>query len=115
MIDQDHSTAAWNLVAIDIAKDWNVALVLDASGHRHRFKFANRRADHDCVVQFLHSLSGPVKVGLKPTGDYHRAIADRLLIEGSQAVSISSLALARFREACFDTWDKNDPKDAQVT
>jgi hypothetical protein len=37
MIDQNHFTAAPNLAAIDIAKDWNVALV---QGRRHRFKFA---------------------------------------------------------------------------
>jgi transposase len=114
MIDQQHSTAAANLVAIDIAKDWNVALVQDASGRRQRFKFANRGADHDHFVQFLRSLSGPVKIGLEPTGDYHRTIAHRLLTEGFEVVSISSLALARFREARFGTWDKNDPKDAQV-
>ena len=114
MIDQNHSTAASNLVAIDIAKDWNVALVQDTSGRRHRFKFANRDADHDRFVQFLHSLSGPVKIGLEPTGDYHRPIAHRLLREGFEVVSISSLALARFREARFGTRDKNDPKDAQV-
>jgi len=29
-------------------------------------------------------------------------------------VSISPLSLSRFREARFGTWDKNDPKDAQV-
>lgn len=114
MIDQQHSTAAANLVAIDIAKDWNVALVQDASGRRQRFKFANRGADHDHFVQFLRSLSGPVKIGLEPTGDYHRTIAHRLLTEGFEVVSLSSLALARFREARFGTWDKNDPKDAQV-
>ena len=114
MIDQQHSTAASNLVAIDIAKDWNVALVQDTLGRRHRFKFANRGADHDHFVQFLHSLPGTVRIGLEPTGDYHRSIAHRLLREGFQVVSISSLALARFREARFGTWDKNDPKDAQV-
>lgn len=27
---------------------------------------------------------------------------------------ISSVALARTRDALFNTWDKNDPKDAQV-
>ena len=42
MIDQQHSTGTTNLVAIDIAKEWNVALVQDTSGRRHRFKFANR-------------------------------------------------------------------------
>jgi transposase len=114
MIDQQHSIAASNLVAIDIAKDWNVALVQDTLGRRHRFKFANRGADHDRFVAFLRSLPGAVRIGLEPTGDYHRPIAHRLLREGFEVVSISSLALARFREARFGTWDKNDPKDAQV-
>jgi transposase len=59
-------------------------------------------------------LAGDVIVGLEPTGDYHRALAYRLLSEGIKVVSISSLALARLREARFGTWDKNDPKDAQV-
>jgi transposase len=114
MIDQQHSTAASNLVAIDIAKEWNIALVQETSGRRRSFKFANRRADHDDFVAFLHSLAGPVQIALEPTGDYHRNIAYRLLTEGFHVVSISSLALARFREARFGTWDKNDPKDAQV-
>lgn len=114
MIDQEHSTATSNLVAIDIAKDWNVALVQESSGRRRSFKFANRSPDHNEFVHYLHSLSGPVCVGLEPTGDYHRTIAYRLLSEGFRVVSISSLALARFREARFGTWDKNDPKDAQV-
>jgi len=114
MIDHLHSTAAANLVAIDIAKEWNIALIQEPSGRRQSFKFANRSADHNEFVAYLHSLSGPVQVGLEPTGDYHRTIAYRLLTEGFQVVSISSLALARFREARFGTWDKNDPKDAQV-
>ena len=114
MIDHSHSTAATNLVAIDGAKEWNVALVHEPCGRRRSFKFANRRADHDEFVTFLHSLDGQVQVGLEPTGDFHRNIAYRLLSEGFPVVSISSLALARFREARFGTWDKNDPKDAQV-
>lgn len=114
MIDHPHSTAAGNLVAIDVAKDWNVALVQESSGQRRSFKFSNRRADHDDFVGFLHSLAGLVQIGLEPTGDYHRTLAYRLLAEGFEVVSISSLALARFREARFGTWDKNDPKDAQV-
>src|SRR3954447_18582814 len=114
MIDHSHFTATTNLVAIDIAKDWNFALVQEPSGRRRSFKFANRSADHNEFVTYLHSLPGPVQIGLEPTGDYHRTIAYRLLTEGFQVVSISSLALARFREARFGTWDKNDPKDAQV-
>jgi hypothetical protein len=41
MIDHSNSTAALNLVAIDIAKDWNVALIQEPAGRRRCFKFAN--------------------------------------------------------------------------
>jgi len=87
MIDQNHFTATANLAAIDIAKDWNVALVQDIAGRP--IQVANRGADHHCFVQFLRSLNGPVRIGLEPTGDYHRPIAHRLLKEGFQVVSIS--------------------------
>jgi len=114
MIDHLDCTAVANLVAIDVAKDWNVVLVREGSGNRRNFKFANRKPDHDRLVAFLKSLPGGVIAGLEPTGDYHRPLAYRLLSEGIPVVSISSLALARVREARFGTWDKNDPKDAQV-
>lgn len=114
MIDQSHSTSAANLVAIDVAKEWNVALAQEASGQRRRFKFANRYADYQELVQYLRSLTGPVTVGLEPTGDYHRPLANRLLREGFQVAAIPSVPLARMREARFGSWDKNDPKDAQV-
>jgi hypothetical protein len=60
MIDHLHSTVAANLVAVDVAKDWNVALIQEASGRRRSFRFANRFADHNEFVQYLHSLSGTV-------------------------------------------------------
>jgi len=114
MIDQQHCTAAMNLVAIDVAKDWNVVLVQDAMGQRQSFRVANRAADHKQFVELLQALPGRVRVALEPTGDYHRPLAYRLLQEGFEVVSISSVAQARFREARYGTWDKNDPKDAQV-
>ena len=40
--------------------------------------------------------------------------AYRLVSEGFDLVLVSSVAGARLREAVFDTWDKNDPKDAGV-
>jgi hypothetical protein len=33
---------------------------------------------------------------------------------GFQLSLVSSLAVARTRDAMFNSWDKNDPKDAQV-
>jgi transposase len=114
VIDHLDSTASANLVAIDIAKDWNVVLVQETSGARRSFKVANRKPDHDRLIAFLKSLSGRVLAAVEPTGDYHRPLAYRLLSEGIEVVSISSVALARVREARYGTWDKNDPKDAHV-
>ena len=51
---------------------------------------------------------------MEPTGMYHRPLAYRLVSEGFDVCLISSLAAARYREATFNSWDKNDPKDAQV-
>src|SRR3712207_9033997 len=48
------------------------------------------------------------------TGDYHRGLAYRLLSAGFELRLVSSVALARTREALHNGWDKNDPKDAQV-
>ena len=60
MIDQQNCTAAMNLVAIDVAKDWNVVLIQDASGQRRSSRVANRTADHDRFVEFLQALPGRV-------------------------------------------------------
>jgi transposase len=114
MVDQRQSTAELNLVAIDIAKEWNVVLVQEATGARRSFKVANRRTDHDRLISYLKTLRGWVRIAFEPTGDYHRPLAYRLLTEGFEVSSISSVALARMREARYGTWDKNDPKDAQV-
>jgi transposase len=114
VIDQKNCTAVKSFVAIDVAKEWNVVLTQTDGGDRRTFKVANRAADHNRLVDFMKSLPAPVRVGLEPTGDYHRPLAYRLLKEGFEVVSVSSVALARFREARYGTWDKNDPKDAQV-
>jgi len=110
----DHldATASANLVAIDTAKDWNVVLVQETSGARRSSKVANRKLDHDRLITFLKNLPGRVLAAVEPTGDYHRLLAYRFLSEGIEVVSISSVALVRV--ARYRTWDKNDPKDAQV-
>jgi len=81
---------------------------------RRRFRVANSKEDHDRLVGFLHGRTGPCRIGMEPTGNYHRPLAYRLLQEGFEVFLISSLAAARYREALFNSWDKNDPKDAAV-
>jgi len=77
-------------------------------------RFTHERSDYDRLVEFLHGCSQPCRVALEPTADYHRTIAYRLISEGFDLVLVSSVAGARLREAVFNSWDKNDPKDAQV-
>ena len=48
------------------------------------------------------------------TKDAGTKLAHRLLEAGPQLRLISSLALARTREALTNGWDKKDPKDAWV-
>jgi transposase len=101
-------------VAIDIAKGVNVALVEHVDGRRERFRFVHGRGDYDRLVAFLRGCAAPCRIALEPTSDYHRTIAYRLISEGFDLVLVSSVAGARLREAVFNSWDKNDPKDAQV-
>jgi transposase len=114
MASETDPIAPLTWVAIDIAKGINVALVEHADGRQQRFRFAHQRDEYDRLVAFLRTCSLPCRVALEPTADYHRTIAYRLISEGFEVVFVSSVAGARLREALFNSWDKNDPKDAQV-
>jgi len=102
-------------VAIDVAKDRHEALI-EAPGWKSRKKFRvqNTAEEFRAFAEFLHGLALPVRIGFEPTGNYHRALAYFLHSEGFHLELISSVALARTREAMHNSWDKNDPKDAQV-
>jgi transposase len=102
-------------VGIDVAKDRHEALI-EAPGWKTRKKFRvqNTAEEFRAFADFLHGLSRAVRIGFEPTGNYHRALAFFLHSEGFHLELVSSLALARTREAMHNSWDKNDPKDAQV-
>jgi transposase len=103
------------LVALDIAKTRNeVLLEIPGQRRRRRLTLLNTRAEHDRLIALLLGLGQPVTCGFEATGNYHRPIAWRLIQAGFEVRLISSLALARTREALHNSWDKNDPKDAQV-
>ena len=103
------------LVAIDISKKRNDVLIqIPGSTRRRRLTVLNQRAEHDRFIDQLKSFERPVLAGFEATGNYHRALAWRLVDAGIETRLISSMALARQREAIHNGWDKNDPKDAQV-
>jgi Transposase len=66
------------------------------------------------LTDYLRGLKNAVVVGFEATGNYHRPLAYFLHRQGFELRLISTLALARTREAMHNSWDKNDPKDAQV-
>lgn len=114
MTKQQLNSTATTFVAIDISKLKHDVLIEKPKGARQRMTITNERADHDRLMSYLSDIGGDISVGFEATGNYHRGLAWRLLQSGFQAHLISSVALARTREALHNSWDKNDPKDAQV-
>jgi transposase len=66
------------------------------------------------LISHLRALPVPCIIGFEATGNYHRTLGHRLVAEGFETCFISSVASARYREVMFNSWDKNDPKDAAV-
>ena len=115
MTDLRTTPAGAALVAIDVAKLRNEVLIeVPEAGRRRRLSVPNSRVEHDRLVAALQALGRPVVVGFEPTGHYHRPLAWRLAQAGFELRLVSSVALARTREALHNGWDKDDPKDAQV-
>lgn len=103
------------LVAIDMAKNRQEVLIeRPEGGRRRRMTVLATKADYDRLAEQLTVIGRPIVVGFEATGNYHRTLAHRLLTAGFELRLISSVALARTREALHNSWDKNDPKDAQV-
>jgi transposase len=103
------------LVAIDIAKLRHEVLVqAPGSKSRKRLVLLNTAIEFRRLADYLHGFKQPVRIGLEATGNYHRPLAHFLPIQGFHLELIPSLAVARTREAMHNSWDKNDPKDAQV-
>src|SRR5665213_1491493 len=101
-------------IAIDIAKEQHVALIETPDGRRTKLIVANSRDGIDRFIAGAQALSYPCEVAFEATGDYHRPIAFAMLQAGFRLHFVSSIATNRTREALYNTWDKNDPKDAQV-
>jgi transposase len=102
------------LVAIDVAKKQNAVLIRLPDGARKKLTVINNLAGYRELSSYLKKLEVPCKIGFEATGNYHRALAYYLQQRGFTLELISSVAASRTREAMFNSWDKNDPKDAQV-
>ena len=111
-----HSTPGnATLVAVDIAKSHHDLLIeATAPARRRQFRLANSLEDFERLADYLRRLDAPAVIGFEATGNYHRSLAYFLHRQGFALRLIPTLALARTREAMHNSWDKNDPKDAQV-
>jgi transposase len=115
MTENNHTPQGLTLVAIDIAKDHHDVLIEPpAPARRRRLRVANQREDFEHFARYLRGLKSAVLIGFEATGNYHRPLAYFLHCQGFALRLIPTLALARTREAMHNSWDKNDPKDAQV-
>jgi transposase len=103
------------LVAVDIAKSRNEVLIeVDPNQRRRRLTVLNTRTEHDRFIATLAGYNRAVVCAFEATGNYHRPLAWRLIKAGYEARLVSSVGLARTREALHNGWNKNDPRDAQV-
>ncbi len=103
------------LVAIDISKSRHEVLIaIPGKQRRRRLTILNKLDDFHRLIAILLEYGNSVRVAFEATGNYHRAIAYQHDIAGFEVKLVSSVALARTREALNNSWDKNDPKDAQI-
>lgn len=110
-----HTCDAHVLVAIDISKHRHEVLIAaPGKQRRRRLTITNSLEDYRRLIGLLREYCFPVQIGFEATGNYHRALMYWLGTEGFELKLISSVSLARTREALHNSWDKNDPKDAQV-
>ena len=99
------------LVAIDMSKHRQEVLIeRPEGGRRRRMTVMATKADYDRLAADLGEIGRPIIVGFEATGNYHRTLAHRLLTAGFELRLISSVALARPREALHNGGDKTIPR-----
>ena len=102
-------------MAIDIAQaKHEVLTAIPSKKRRRRLTVLNQMEDFQRLITSLARYGRPVRAAFEATGNYHHALAYHLATAGFEVKRVSSVALARTRQALHNSWDKNDPKDVQV-
>ena len=115
MTESHDTPRTMTLVAIDVAKGHHDVLVEPpATGRRRRFRLNDSVEDYERFAGYLRGTGTPALIGFEATGNYHRPLVYFLQRRGFELQLVPTMALARTREAMHNSWDKNDPKDAQV-
>ena len=115
MTDKINSTRKKSLlIAVDIAKYKHIAMAEFNDGTKSKMTFDNSAQGFALFEERFKIKEHDLQVAIEPTGDYHRSFAHFLIKKNVTLKQVNTLAMARIREALHNSWDKNDPKDAQV-
>jgi len=91
-----------------------VLIAVPGRSWRRRLTITNSTDDFLRLIAILRESGLPVRIGFEATGNYHRVLMYHLGVASFDLKLVSSVALARTREALHNSWDKNDPEDAKV-
>ena len=107
------------IVGIDIAKEKHHAFFGTATGKTlcKQFTFPNSRDGLELLLSKTETVRlqqqlQQVVIGIEPTANYHKPLADHLVQQGLQVVQVSGVAVKQNRELLDGRWDKHDRKDA---
>ena len=73
---------------------------------RRRLTITNSTDDFMRLTAILRQYGLPVRIGFEATGNYHRVLIYPLGVAGFDLKLVSSVDLARTREALPNNWDK---------
>jgi hypothetical protein len=107
------------VVGIDVAKDKHHAFMGTASGKTllKKLVFENdidgfRKLLQRCEAARVQNGLAKIVLGLEPTGNYHKPLANHLTANGYHVVLATGKAVKDNRRLLDGRWDKNDTKDA---
>jgi transposase len=107
------------VVGIDVAKDKHHAFMGTAAGKTllKKLIFENDldgfgKLLQRCEAARVQNGLAKIVLGLEPTGNYHKPLANHLIENGCQVVLVTGKAVKDNRRQLDGRWDKNDTKDA---
>jgi len=107
------------IVGIDIAKEKHYAFFGTSSGQVlcKQFTFPNSKEGFELLLcrteqlRLQHQLDAAV-FGMEPTANYHKPLADYLVLQEQQVYQVAGVAVSQNRQMLDGRWDKHDRKDA---
>jgi transposase len=104
MAKAEHNADARTLVGIDISKNRHEVLIaVPGKTRRRRMTVPNKADDYQRLIALLCGLETPVTIGFEATGNGHQALKHALGTAGFDLKLVSSVALARTREALHNS------------